>query len=239
LGVQPNHGQALRVVIPCLDEEPAIGQLVATLRRHLSARDRVIVVDNGSRDRTAQVATAAGAEVVSEPRRGYGQACLAGMRACGDGIAVFLDGDGADRPEDLMSVVEPIRSGLAELVVGARREREAGSMTNAQRFGNRLVTSMISRASGKRVTDLGPMRAIRVEKLIALQLSARTYGWSTEMTVKALRARYRYVEVPVGHRRRIGVSKVSGTFWGGLRAGFRILWTVARWSRWRPSEAVS
>jgi glycosyltransferase involved in cell wall biosynthesis len=237
--MQPNDGGALRVVIPCLDEEPAIGQLVTTLRRHLSARDRVIVVDNGSRDRTAEVAMAAGAEVVSEPRRGYGRACLAGMQACGDGIAVFLDGDGADRPEDLMNVVEPIRSGAAELSVGARQQRETGSMTLAQRFGNRLVTSMISRASGSRVTDLGPMRAIRVEKLIALQPSARTYGWSTEMTVKALRARYRYVEVPVGHRRRIGVSKVSGTFWGSLRAGFRILWTAARWSRWRPGEAVS
>jgi len=237
--MQLNHGGALRVVIPCLDEEPAIGLLVTTLGRHISAGDRIIVVDNGSRDRTAAVATAAGAEVVSEPRRGYGRACLAGVKVCGDGIAVFLDGDGADRPEDLMNVVEPIMSGAAELSVGARRERETGSMTLAQRFGNRLVTSMISRACGSRVTDLGPMRAIRVEKLIALQLSARTYGWSTEMTVKALRARYRYVEVPVGHRRRIGVSKVSGTFWGGLRAGFRILWTAARWSRWRPGEAAS
>jgi glycosyltransferase involved in cell wall biosynthesis len=235
----PNDGPALRVVIPCLDEEPAIGQLVATLRRYVSARDRIIVVDNGSRDRTAEVATAAGAVVVSEPRRGYGWACLAGVQACGDGIAVFLDGDGADRPEDLMSVVEPIASGSAELVVGARRERETGSMTLAQRFGNRLITSMISRVSGKRVTDLGPMRAIPVEKLLALQLSARTYGWSTEMTVKALRARYRYVEVPVGHRRRIGVSKVSGTFWGSMRAGFRIVWTAARWSRWRPGQVVS
>ena len=239
LGMQPTDCRALRVVIPCLDEEPAIGQLVTVLRRHLGPEDRIIVVDNGSRDHTAEVATTAGAEVVSEPRRGYGRACLAGLRACRDGIAVFLDGDGADRPEDLTSVVEPIMSGAAELVVGARREREAGSMTLAQRFGNRLVTSMISRVSGKRVTDLGPMRAIRVEKLIALQLSARTYGWSTEMTVKALRAQYRYVEVPVGHRRRIGVSKVSGTFWGSVRAGFRILWTAARWSRWRPGEVVS
>jgi glycosyltransferase involved in cell wall biosynthesis len=237
--MQPTDGRALRVIIPCLDEELAIGQLVATLRRHLGPRDRIIVVDNGSRDRTARIATAAGAEVISEPRRGYGRACLAGIRACGDGIAVFLDGDGADRPEDLMNVVGPIMSGSAELVVGARRERETGSMTLAQRFGNRLVTSMISLASGKRVTDLGPMRAIRVEMLMALQPSARTYGWSTEMTVKALRADYRYVEVPVGHRRRIGVSKVSGTFWGGMRAGFRILWTAARWSRWRPGDAVS
>lgn len=226
------------MIIPCLDEEAAVGQLVAALRQNLAPSARIIVVDNGSRDRTAEVAMAAGAEVISEPRRGYGQACLAGVRACKEGIAVFLDGDGADHPEDVARVVAPIKEGSADLVVGARRNREAGSMTTAQRFGNRLVTSIITRAYGWRVTDLGPMRAIQVNKLLALHPSARTYGWSTEMTVKALRAGYRYVEVPVRHRRRIGVSKVSGTFWGSLRAGFRILWTAVRWSRWQPREAA-
>ncbi len=227
---------ALRVIIPCLDEEPAIGQLVAALRRSLDARDRVIVVDNGSRDRTAEVASAAGAEVIFEPHRGYGRACLAGVRAAGDGIAVFLDGDGADHPEDLSRVVSPVRAGSADLVVGARRDRESGSMTALQRFGNRLATSLIGWTCGADVTDLGPMRAIRVDRLLALEPRARTYGWSTEMTVKALRAGYRYVEVPVRHRRRIGVSKVSGTVSGSVRAGIRILWTAVRWSRWRPAE---
>ena len=235
----PSVAESLRVIIPCLDEELAVGQLVAALRRNLDVADRVIVVDNGSHDRTAEVASAAGAEVVSEPNRGYGRACLAGARAAGDGVAVFLDGDGADRPEDLTRVVAPIRAGAADLVVGSRRDREPGSMTAAQRFGNRLATSLIGLICGARVTDLGPMRAIRVDRLLALDPGAPTYGWSTEMTVKALRAGYRYVEIPVGHRRRIGVSKVSGTFSGSVRAGFRILWTAVRWSRWRPGDAAA
>ncbi len=235
----PSVAEPLRVIIPCLDEELAVGQLVAVLRRNLDVGDRVIVVDNGSRDRTAEVAWAAGAEVVSEPHRGYGRACLAGVRAAGDGVAVFLDGDGADRPEDLAHVVAPIRAGAADLVVGSRRDREPGSMTAPQRFGNRLATTLIGLICGARVTDLGPMRAIRVDRLLALDPGALTYGWSTEMTVKALRAGYRYVEIPVGHRRRIGVSKVSGTFSGSIRAGFRILWTAVRWSRWRPGDAAA
>jgi glycosyltransferase involved in cell wall biosynthesis len=228
------------VIIPCLDEEQAIGPLVKALRAELDpAHDRVIVVDNGSRDRTAEVARAAGAEVVSEPTRGYGRACWAGVVAAGDGIAVFLDGDGADDPADLRRVVDPVCAGHADLVVGVRRDREPGSMTPLQRFGNRLATAAISLACGSAVTDLGPLRAISVERLLALQPAARTYGWSTEMTLKALRAGYRYREVPVRHRRRIGVSKVSGTVSGSVRAGVRILWTALRWSRWRPVPAVA
>jgi glycosyltransferase involved in cell wall biosynthesis len=230
--------EPLRVIIPCLDEELAIGALVADLRRDLGARDRIIVVDNGSRDRTAEVASAAGAEVVSEPERGYGRACLAGVRAARDGIAVFLDGDGADRPDDLDRVLAPLRAGAADLVVGARREREPGSMPITQRLGNRLATWLIGWIYGSEVSDLGPMRAIRIDRLLALEPHARTYGWSTEMTVKALRAEYRYLEVTVRHRRRIGVSKVSGTFWGSTRAGFRIFWTAVRWSRWQPAQGA-
>lgn len=226
----------MNIVIPCLDEAEAIGPLVSRLWAQLDpARDRVIVVDNGSRDGTAEVARAAGAEVVSEPRRGYGRACLAGARAAGTGVVLFLDGDGADAPEDLLAVADPVRLRAADLAVGVRRDREAGSMTLLQRFGNRLATGVISRVYGMPVTDLGSMRAIAVEQLLALEPRAMTYGWSTEMTVKALRAGYRYVEVPVRHRRRVGRSKVSGTLSGSLRAGCRILWTAARWSRWRPA----
>lgn len=234
-----NSPQPLRIVIPCLDEERSIGPLVETLRGMLDPRcDRVIVVDNGSRDRTAEVARAAGAEVVPEPRHGYGRACLAGARAAGQGIAVFLDGDGADRPEDLQRVVGPIRSGLADLVVGARQDRESGSMTHLQRLGNRLATALIGALCGSRVSDLGPMRAIRVDRLLALQPRSETYGWSTEVTVKAMRAGYRYLEVPVGHRRRLaGASKVSGTLSGSLRAGARIIWTALRCARWEPAES--
>ena len=226
----------LRVVIPCLDEEAAIGPLVASLRAVLDPeRDRVIVVDNGSRDRTADVARSAGAEVVSEPRRGYGRACMAGARAARDGVIVFLDGDGADDPGDLHKVTAPVQSGLFDLAVGARRDRETGSMTSFQRFGNRLATTLIGWMNGAEVSDLGPMRAIGLDRLLALQPRALTYGWSTEMTVKALRAGYRYVEVPVRHRRRVGASKVSGTLMGSFRAGARILWTAFRWSLWRPA----
>lgn len=226
------------MIIPCLDEEPAIGPVVEALLAILDpVRDRVIVVDNGSRDRTAQVALAAGAQVVSEPRRGYGRACLAGVAAAGDGIAVFLDGDGADHPADLAGVVAPVRAGRADIVVGARVDRQHGSMTGFQRFGNRLATGLIGAFCGARVTDLGPMRAIPVEHLLALEPRARTYGWATEMTVKALRAGYRYQEVPVRHRRRDGgVSKVSGSVIGSLRAGARILWTALRWARWEPAR---
>ncbi len=236
-----NHADAgLRVIVPCLDEEQAIGPLVERLWRVLDAgHDRVIVVDNGSRDRTAAVARAAGAEVVSEPARGYGRACLAGLRAAADGVAVFLDGDGADDPGDLHRVVAPLREGWAELAVGVRRDREPGSMTVCQRLGNRLATAAIGRLGGAPVSDLGPLRAIAVERLIALRMQALTYGWSTEMTVKALRAGYRYAEVPVRHRRRVGRSKVSGTVSGSLRAGARILWTAARWARWRPLEMAA
>jgi glycosyltransferase involved in cell wall biosynthesis len=240
LSLQSPSSEPLRVIIPCLDEEPAIGSLVRALLTELdSSRDRVIVVDNGSRDRTAEVARSAGAEVVAEPRRGYGRACLAGVRAAEDGIAVFLDGDGADHPEDVDRVVGPLREGRADLVVGARRDREPGSMTTFQRAGNRFATGLMSAMYGAPVTDLGPMRAIRVDRLLALQPAARTYGWATEMTVKALRAGYRYLEVPVRHRRRIGTSKVSGTLSGSVRAGARILWSAFRWSWWRPMEVLS
>jgi glycosyltransferase involved in cell wall biosynthesis len=225
----------LRVVIPCLDEEAAIAPLVTSLRAILQPADRIIVVDNGSRDRTAEVARAAGAEVVSEPRRGYGRACMAGARAIHDGVLVFLDGDGADDPGDIHLVAAPIQRGLVDLAVGVRRHREAGSMTLFQRLGNRLATTLIGRMNRAEISDLGPMRAIRVDRLLALEPEALTYGWSTEMTVKALRAGYRYLEVPVRHHRRIGVSKVSGTLFGSMKAGARILWTVLRWSRWQPS----
>lgn len=228
--------EPLRVIIPCLDEEAAIGPQVTALRGRLDpSRDRVIVVDNDSRDRTAEVARAAGAEVVSEPERGYGRACLAGLRAAGDGIAVFMDGDGADDLGALEAIVGPVREDSADLVVGVRTAPERGSMTALQTFGNRLSCALISAIYGVRVNDLGPLRSIRVDRLRGLAPASLTYGWSTEMTVKSLRAGLRYREVPVGYRRRSGRSKVSGTVLGSLRAGVRILVTVVRWSRWRPA----
>jgi glycosyltransferase involved in cell wall biosynthesis len=236
----PGERVGLRVVIPCLDEEKAIGPLVTALRRVLDPDlDHVIVVDNGSRDRAAEVAHQAGAEVVVEARRGYGRACLAGVRAAADGVLVFLDGDGADDPDDLMLVTKPVLEGAADLVVGVRRQRDSGSMTAFQRLGNLVATGLIGRMNRVHVSDLGPMRAIRLDKLLALEPAAQTYGWSTEITVKAIRAGYRYAEVPVRHHRRVGISKVSGTLNGSVRAGARILWTTLRWSRWRPAARIA
>src|SRR5262245_37285934 len=205
------------------------------------ARDRVIVVDNGSRDATGERAAAAGAVVVREPRRGYGFACHAGAIAAPTGsVLLFLDGDGADDPDEVRRVLEPVLAGAADLSVGIRRHRAAGSMTPLQAAGNRVACLLVSAVAGGRVTDLGSMRSIRADRLRALGMQSRTYGWSTEMTVKALRAGYRYAEVPVRyHRRAAGESKVSGRLVASLRAGARITWTALRWSAWRPGEAVA
>jgi glycosyltransferase involved in cell wall biosynthesis len=234
--------EPLTVVIPCLDEAGSIGAVVQRLLASIDpARDRVLVVDNGSRDATADRAAAAGAEVVREPRRGYGYACHAGARGAPAGsVLLFLDGDGADDPDEVRRVLEPVLTGAAELSVGVRRHRAAGSMTPLQAAGNRVACLLVSAVAGGRVTDLGSMRAIRADRLRALGMQSRTYGWSTEMTVKALRAGYRYAEVPVRyHCRAAGESKVSGRLVASLRAGARITWTALRWCGWRPGGAVA
>jgi glycosyltransferase involved in cell wall biosynthesis len=231
---------AVVAVVPCLNEAPSIGRVVERLRGRV---DRVVVVDNGSADGTGAAAAAAGAEVVREERRGYGRACLAGVRAAGpadggrDVVVVLLDGDAADDPEDLPRIVGPVLRREADLVVGSRAlgSREPGSMTPQQRFGNWLAARLMRRLYGLPVSDLGPFRAIRREALLALGMREMTYGWSVEMMVKAARAGYRYREVPVSYHRRIGVSKVGGTLGGGLRAGWCILSTTVRYAAWRPA----
>jgi glycosyltransferase involved in cell wall biosynthesis len=231
---------SVTAVVPALNEAEAIERVV----RGLCAQpliDRVIVVDNGSSDGTATVARRAGAEVVSEPRRGYGRACLAGVRAAVDAdVIVLLDGDAADDPGDLPRVLEPVLRGEADLVVGSRsREaRERGAMTPQQVLGNRVAARMMRAMHGLPVTDLGPFRAIRRDHLLALGMSEMTYGWSVEMVVKARRARLRYLEVPVSYRRRIGVSKVGGTLRGSIGAGIFIIRAILRHSRWRPAQQL-
>lgn len=230
-------------VIPALDEAPSIARVVEGLRAQAGVMlARVIVVDNGSRDRTGDIARRAGAHVVREERRGYGYACRAGVRAAHDAdIIVLLDGDAADDPADLPWALEPLLAGEADLVVGSRAlgSREAGAMTPQQVFGNRLTARLIRALYGVRISDLGPLRAIRRDDLLALEMREMTYGWSVEMTVKALRAGYRYREVPVRYHRRIGVSKVSGTLTGSARAGWRILAATLRCARWTPRVAVT
>jgi glycosyltransferase involved in cell wall biosynthesis len=226
--------ESLRVtaIIPALDEEGAIGATVAGLDRTLI--HEVIVVDNGSRDRTADRAAAAGARVVPEPRHGYGSACLAGVRAAApDGILVFLDGDGSDAPEDLARVLEPIRQGAADLVLGSRLQCEPGALSSHQRWGNRVVLVLVRLLYGLRLADFGSFRAIRAAALARLGMAHPTYGWPVEMVVKAARHKLRIVEVPVNYRRRIGRSKVAGTLRGTLLSGYHFFVTVVRYA-WGP-----
>ena len=230
-------------VIPALDEAPSIAGVVETLRAQRTVSlHRIIVVDNGSSDGTGEIARRAGASVVREERRGYGYACLAGVLVAKEAeVIVLLDGDAADNPDDLSNILEPLLAGEADLVVGSRTlgSSEPGSMTPQQVLGNRLATFLMRTIYGVKVSDLGSFRAIRREDLLALEMQEMTYGWPVEMMVKAARAGYRYHEVPVRHRRRSGgVSKVGGTLRGSLMAGWYILSTVFRYSRWTPRERV-
>lgn len=216
------------LVIPALDEEQAIGQVVRSVPAWV---DRIVVVDNGSRDRTAAEARTAGALVIAEGRRGYGSACLAGLERIRDcGVIVFCDADGSDVLDEMALLVDPILDGAAALVVGSRvRGRaEKGSLTRSQRMGNALACALMRLRWGARFTDLGPFRAIRRDALDALGMTEAGYGWTVEMQAKALRSRLRVGEAGVTYRRRIGTSKISGTVRGVLGAGSRILWVVAR-----------
>lgn len=221
------------VVIPAIDEEPAIGRVLAEIPRSVS---EIIVVDNGSRDRTAEVARAMGATVVHEPRRGYGQACLTGIAAAPDAdVFVFLDGDGSDHPGQLEDVLGPVLRGEADLVIGSRAlgRRAPGAHPWHAVLGTRLCVSLMNRLIGTQATDLGPFRAIGAPALRRLGMSDRDFGWTVEMQLKARRHRLRVREVPVDYRPRIGRSKVSGTIGGSMRAGVKILATIARhaWDR--------
>jgi hypothetical protein len=218
------------LLMPALDEQQALARVLDELPRGLYAR--VLVVDNGSRDGTAAAARAAGAEVVSEPRRGYGQACLTGVAALGGDadIIVFMDADGSDLPAEAERLLDPIRRGEADLVIGSRAlgEVEPGAMTWPQRWGNRVSVTLIGLLFGHRYTDLGPFRAIRRENLEKLAMRDTNFGWTAEMQVKAVKRGLRVREVPVSYRRRIGRSKISGTVSGVLRAGTKIIWTILR-----------
>lgn len=228
-------GNTVAVIIPALNEAGNIGALVRELRR--GSVTWVIVADNGSTDDTAAEARAAGAKVVAEPRRGYGYACAAGSaRALESGadVLVYMDGDGSARPEELPRLLEPLERGAAELVLGSRvlGGAAAGALAPHQRFGNALSAALMRRLYGIAVTDLGPYRAIRAGLLRDLDMHEMTYGWPTEMTVKAARRGGRVVEVPVSwDNRRGGRSKVSGTVRGSVLAGVYILGVTLRYAR--------
>lgn len=220
------------VIIPAYNEEPGIARVIADIPRDLVSE--IIVVDNGSTDWTAVKAREAGARVVFQPDRGYGAACLAGIAALPPGteVVLFLDGDYSDDPAQAKDLLRTMEELQADLVLGSRTlgAPEPGSLTPQQRFGNWLSTAIIRLIYGHAYTDLGPFRAIGREALSRLDMQDRTYGWTVEMQVKALQQKLKVVEIPVSYRPRLGHSKVSGTLSGTVKAGFKILWTIARLS---------
>jgi glycosyltransferase involved in cell wall biosynthesis len=229
--------ETVAVVIPALDEEDAIGLVLAEIPSEEA--DLVVVVDNGSRDRTAEVARQGGARVVHEPRRGYGQACLAGLAEVGEAdLIAFLDADHSDFPAQLADVLAPLRQGRADLVIGSRAlgRRSPGAHPWHAVAGTRFCVALMNLLVGTDATDLGPFRAIRREALRRLEMQDRNYGWTVEMQVKARKAGLRVVEVPVDYRPRVGRSKVSGTLRGTIGAAVKIIGTIVRHAR-RPFQA--
>lgn len=221
--------------MPVLNEERALQVVLPALSAAL--RSRTIVVDNGSSDNSVQVALAWGVRVISEPQRGYGAACQAGIgtlaEARGDDVVLFMDGDASDDAADLPIVVQPVLEGTADFVIGSRvlGKRERGALAPHARFGNGLAVALMHRLTGVRYTDLGPLRAIRMDALRRLRMQDLDYGWTVEMQLKAAQQSLRIREVPVHYRKRIGRSKISGTLLGSLRAGWTIMRTIARHGR--------
>ena len=224
----------IKVIIPAYNEADSIAQVIKDIPDIV---DEVIVVNNNSTDNTEINAKNAGAKVLSELQKGYGYACLKGMAYISEqetkpDIVVFLDGDYSDYPEELTKVVNPIIKDNIDFVIGARvkRLREQGSMTPQQIFGNWLATFLMKLLFSAKFTDLGPFRAIKYDKLLALNMEDKTYGWTVEMQLKALKQKLSYVEVPMTYRNRIGVSKVSGTLKGSIFAGVKILSWIFKYS---------
>ena len=222
------------VVIPAFNEENSIGKVVRDIPK--GCVDEVIVVDNNSSDATEQSALAEGATVLSEPKQGYGAACLKGLAYIDTlnplpDIVVFLDADYSDYPEELPSLVRPILEDGMDLVIGSRAlgDREKGSMTLPQVFGNWLATTLLRWFYKVEFTDLGPFRAIRYDALKHINMVATNYGWTVEMQLKAAKLGLRTTEVPVTYRQRIGQSKVSGTVKGAVSAGYKILYTIFKY----------
>ena len=224
----------IKVIIPAFNEADSIANVIAEIPKSIA---EVIVVNNNSTDDTVVNAQKAGATVLTETRKGYGYACLCGIdyiekQSKQPDVIVFIDGDYSDYPEEMEKVVAPILNENMDLVIGARKKelREAGSMTFPQIFGNELATLLMRLFFGSKFTDLGPFRAIKYDKLKELQMEDKTYGWTVEMQLKALRKKMTYTEVPVRYKKRIGVSKVSGTVKGAIFAGVKILGWIFKYS---------
>lgn len=227
-------GTIVDVIIPAYNEAAAIAKVINALPKHLLRE--IVVVNNNSTDTTTQQARAAGATVLQEPRQGYGSACLKGIaylkaKQLPPDTVLFIDADYSDYPEEAGLVLDPILNGNADLVIGSRAmgKKEKGSMTVPQVFGTWLATTLLRRIYKVRFTDLGPFRAIRFEKLLGLNMQDTTYGWTVEMQLKAAKQGLVCAEVPVNYRRRVGVSKISGTVKGTVLAGYKILYTIFKY----------
>ena len=227
-----NH--LIKVIIPAYNEQDSIAHVINDIPKIV---DEVIVISNNSTDKTELNAKNAGATVLKETKKGYGYACLKGLdyiskQKTKPDIIVFLDGDYSDYPEQLTEIVDPIINKDIDFVVGARVEklRESGSMTPQQVFGNWLATFLMKLFFGAKFSDLGPFRAIKYDKLLALEMEDKTYGWTVEMQLKVLKQKMTYKEIPVKYRNRIGVSKVSGTVKGTIFAGIKILSWIFKYS---------
>lgn len=222
------------VIIPAYNEADSITHVVRELPERVS---EIIVINNNSTDETAENAKNAGATVLTENRKGYGYACLKGMdyiakQPTPPDIIVFIDGDYSDYPEELEKIITPIIKQDIDFVIGARTKklREEGSMTPQQIFGNWLATFLMKLFFNATFTDLGPFRAVKYDKLLLLKMQDKTYGWTVEMQLKVLKNNMSYIEVPVRYRRRIGISKVSGTVKGSIFAGIKILVWIFKYS---------
>ncbi|TDN95666.1 glycosyltransferase involved in cell wall biosynthesis [Salegentibacter sp. 24] len=224
----------IKVIIPAFNEEESIAKVIAEIPKIVQ---EIIVVSNNSTDATENNAKNAGATVLQEYQKGYGYACIKGIdyiskQAVKPDIIVFLDGDYSDFPSELTNIIAPIIKKNKDLVIGARikKWREKGSMTFPQIFGNWLATSLMKLIFNARFTDLGPFRAIKYQKLLDLEMQDKTYGWTIEMQLKALKKEFSYTEVPVHYKNRIGTSKVSGTVKGATFAGIKILGWIFKYS---------
>lgn len=224
----------IKVIIPAFNEADSIAHVIKEIPDTVS---EIIVVNNNSTDDTVINAKKAGATVLTENKKGYGYACLLGMdyiakQANKPDIIVFIDGDYSDYPEELTKIVAPIIENDIDLVIGSRDEklREDGSMTPQQIFGNWLATFLMKLFFSAKFTDLGPFRAIKYDKLLALNMEDKTYGWTVEMQLKVLKKKFTYTEVPVRYKKRIGISKVSGTVKGSIFAGVKILSWIFKYS---------
>jgi glycosyltransferase involved in cell wall biosynthesis len=222
------------VIIPAFNEAKSIGQVIGDIPDELVRE--VIVVNNASKDETVLRAEQAGATVIDELSRGYGNACLKGIdylkkMDAPPEIVVFLDADYSDSPGEMDNIVQPIIEDNIDMVIGSRAlgNREKGAMQPQQIFGNWLATRMMKLFYGVKFTDLGPFRAIKYDKLLALNMQDQTFGWTVEMQVKAAKKGLTFAEVPVSYKKRIGVSKISGTVSGTIKAGYKIIYTIFKY----------